>query len=398
MDRSTAGPTATCVRPEAELLLCCARTAVNPVGAERVAALLKGPIDWPYLIRIALRNGVASLVYRSWVIMGAQAVPASVLATFRAHSHANRLRNQLLTRELLRILGALDAEGISAVPLKGPVLAAAVYGDVGLRTITDLDILVRGPDVSRAEDVLAALGYGSTEPPIDQAAIREAKFHDAFVHRDNFTAVELHWALTPGYFSWRCDRDRLWSRLETLTLDGTPVRTLASEDLLPFLCVHGAKHCWERLEWLCGVAELVQVARERDWDRVLSEARQSGGERILLLGLMLARDLLGADLPPLFQQALREKQPRASLGGQVRRWLFDEDVRIALPERHAFFLAVMERFRHRLAYLLHHLKNANGRDRAFTPLPSVTSRLFRPLRLIATYGNPLPFLKRFAGF
>ena len=37
---------------------------------------------------------------------------------------------------------ALPLQGIAAIPYKGPVLAAAVYGNLALRTFSDLDILV----------------------------------------------------------------------------------------------------------------------------------------------------------------------------------------------------------------------------------------------------------------
>jgi hypothetical protein len=387
-------------RPEADLLLCCARTALGPGHVERVREILRGPIDWAYFAGVAARNGVTPLLYLSLASAFAREVPAHVLGQLRVHAHVNRLRNEILSQELLRVLGAFKAAGIAAVPLKGPALAAAAYGNVGLRLFTDLDILVRPRNVSRAEELLLELAYVGADAPNEQSrpgVLPPQEYHHAFAHRDGLTVVELHWAFAPGHFSWRCDMDRLWGRLETIVLAGTPVRTLAPEDLLPYLCVHGAKHCWERLEWICCIAELARTWRDRDWRRVLEEARAQGAERLLLLGLMLARDLLGAEPPPAFQQRLQEKPPRASLASSVRRWIFEEGGAVSLPERHAFFLAARERLRDRLAYLAHHLTNVNGRDRVLGKRVGVASRLFRPLRLIASYGNPWRFLRRLIG-
>ena len=44
--------------PEAELLICCARTRMNPERAEQIKALLQNDIDWAYLSRMALLHGM----------------------------------------------------------------------------------------------------------------------------------------------------------------------------------------------------------------------------------------------------------------------------------------------------------------------------------------------------
>jgi len=48
-----------------------------------------------------------------------------------------------LTAELFRLLELFSANGISALLIKGPVLAAQAYGDPCVRSYGDLDLLVR---------------------------------------------------------------------------------------------------------------------------------------------------------------------------------------------------------------------------------------------------------------
>ena len=43
--------------------------------------------------------------------------------------------------------------------LKGPVIAADIYGDISLRTSKDLDILISITHVEKAEKLLLSLGY-----------------------------------------------------------------------------------------------------------------------------------------------------------------------------------------------------------------------------------------------
>jgi hypothetical protein len=64
-----------------------------------------------------------------------------------------------------------------------------------------------------------------------------------------------------------------------------------------FLCMHGAKHKWWRLQWLCDVARLVEISVEMDWPQVFALAGPHGGEHVVLLGLSLAHEVLDAPLP-----------------------------------------------------------------------------------------------------
>ena len=47
---------------------------------------------------------------------------------------------------------------IEVLPLKGPVLAEALYGDVTMRAYNDLDLLVRRENFHRAEVLLLDRG------------------------------------------------------------------------------------------------------------------------------------------------------------------------------------------------------------------------------------------------
>lgn len=63
------------------------------------------------------------------------------------------------------------------------------------------------------------------------------------------------------------------------------------------LCVHGSKHAWEQLKWVCDVAELVRRRPTLDWSRVLFQAGEWGCRRMVLLGLAMAHSLFDTVLP-----------------------------------------------------------------------------------------------------
>ncbi|MBL8609621.1 MAG: nucleotidyltransferase family protein [Myxococcales bacterium] len=60
---------------------------------------------------------------------------------------------------LLTVLTVLDRAGIRALPVKGVVTGAWLYGDPSERPLTDLDVRVAPRDLDRAEAALAAAGF-----------------------------------------------------------------------------------------------------------------------------------------------------------------------------------------------------------------------------------------------
>jgi hypothetical protein len=335
-------------RPEVQVLLCCAQTCYNPASAAQLPRLLHPDFNWGLLIRLALRHRVLPLLYRSVQTIGADLVPPPIWAELQHHFHANAQRNLLLGGTLLRLLGLLARHDIPALPYKGPVLAMAAYGNLALRQFGDLDILVRQQDVERAKDLLLAQGYRWWEQRPITLLPRQRKVYE-LISTDGQVLVELHWAITSSTFYFPLDPARLWERLETVVLLETPVHTLTSEYLLLILCVHGAKHHWHRLAWICDIAALLHVAAEMDWEYLLAQADRLGCRRMLLLGVFLAHTLLGKSLSEPLQHRLDADVTMPSLTQEVQEHLFTHTNRpLAAIDRPLFYLRLRERLRDRL--------------------------------------------------
>lgn len=146
-------------RFEDELLLCCARSHVDPKTAERIQNLLQEDLDWIYLIGTAFQHRVLPLLYSSLKNTSLKGVPQVILNQLHSHFHANTQNNLFLTKELLILLELFADHNISAIPFKGPVLAASAYGDLAWRQFSDLDILVHKQDFLKAKDLLIRHGY-----------------------------------------------------------------------------------------------------------------------------------------------------------------------------------------------------------------------------------------------
>jgi hypothetical protein len=245
-------------------------------------------LDWPAVIDLAREHLILPVVAR--VLDDAGTAPAGLNASARTIARSNLA----LAAELLRLLEIFESAGVEAVPIKGPALAEQVYGDVGLRTFYDLDVLIRREDVLRTRGLLEARGYQLTSAlhwNSPSAALRARDSQLTFEHPDRRVPIDVHWSLLPNYFPPALKAGDVWPNLRTAKFAGHTVLALAPEHLLLFLAVHAAKHQWERLQWICDIACLLRAKPELDRNLVLRQAAASGTARILSISLQLATEL-----------------------------------------------------------------------------------------------------------
>ena len=285
---------------EALLLLDCARAAIDAETAARIRARVVGGLDWGRLVALAQRHGLAPLLYAHLSQVCAASVPEETLAYLRDYSQRNGAFVAMLTGELVRLLKLLDGHGITAIPYKGPAIAQKLYGGVARRQFADLDILVRRRDVWEAARLIEDEGFEPVYPV--PAGMRARLLRDAYVqmfHRGaSRTLLELHWDVAERHWALRFDADGLWRRLEAMPLAGATALVPCAEDLLLLLCVHGARHGWDKLEGIAAGAELLRSTPDLDWERVWRQSEEMHARRILALGLLLAHGLFGVPLPP----------------------------------------------------------------------------------------------------
>lgn len=312
------------LRPEAELLLCCVRTGMGFETADRPEELIRAGTDWELLLRLANEHGVAPLVYECFKQIRAGVVPPSVLEETRTRSLNNARRNLVLTRELLKLLDLFGQHNIPVLPFKGPVLAQAVYRSVALRCFSDLDILVREQDLPRAAEVLTSAGYKLMSRMVWAQKEKRVQSNQelAFVGTDGTVHVDLHWGFAPSYYPFTLDPESSWEGPRPVNLGGSNVLTLSPEILLLYLCLHGCKHLWERLAWICDVAKLVSLEPELDWNYLLRCADGQGCGLVLIVGLCLARDLFEVALPQEITQRLDVNRSANDLVRYIRERLF----------------------------------------------------------------------------
>lgn len=189
------------------------------------------------------------------------------LAELRQRTSAAAVQNLLRDEELSEALSRLADEGIDLILLKGAALRAERPGLAG-RFQCDVDVLVRRPDLERADRLLQDMGFRLGESWLDRQGLLDQHFH--FGYRRGGAIIELHWDLdtsSPEGFL-----DRFWERSRLVERDGRTFRVPAPEHQLLFGCLHLSRHSFfGGLRWLADLKYFLPVPADVR-DRLAQEA------------------------------------------------------------------------------------------------------------------------------
>lgn len=237
------------------------------------------------------------LVYRN---LGAAAFDAEVAGRLKGLYRRSWSHNQLIFKRAAEAIALLERAGIETLVIKGASLALLSYGDVGVRPMDDVDVLVPLERTTAAIDVLSAAGWKPDHE--DPPAWTEVHHSLGFAGPDR-GELDLHW-----FSLWQPASDgELWRASVPLELAGTTTRAPCPADQLLLACVHGTP--WSPLppfRWVADAVTVIRSAGEKlDWDRVVAEAER----RRLTVAVAAALDYLGeefgAPIPPAVLAALR---------------------------------------------------------------------------------------------
>lgn len=375
------------LRVEDELLLCCARTEASPELAARIRVLAASGIDWDYLALLARRHAIIPVLYRQLAHHASELVPNANLAKLKLQYQENSARNIILADELCRLINLFRNAGIETIPYKGPALALFAYGDLALRRFVDLDVIVRKSDVLRARDLLLAEGYvpGKSLTLAQQELLLRTQHNLQFSRDNRQLLLELHWEVAPHLFASSVQENELWQDLTTINVNGHELKTLSAGDLLFSLCVHGSRHLWERLGWICDVSELI-ARHEINWTALLQRAAETDSERMFLLGLRLAQQLLGTNLPQAVKQRCDADTRLESLAANVIEHLFSGPTHVPATSTEIFKynIGVRKSLAARARYFIYMLRPTDS-DFGARSLPrgfGFAYYLMRPFRLL----------------
>jgi hypothetical protein len=292
------------------LLLSCFRQDI----AEGAIRELSGLSDsrWSMFLDASLHHGLAPLLYhRIKPFFAAGSVPPQVQQRLKEIYFQSAARNMRLYRELAKIVRACNDAGVPVMLLKGAHLAEAVYGNIALRPMADVDLLVKQHDMMRAHDILVGQGYAMTSK--SDASCSAVRHMPPFT-KDGVPRIEIHYTIAGPPISGRFDSAELWKRARKVPLQGAEAWALCPEDLLLHLCLHTCiSHGLDN--GIMAVLDISQVIShyktELDWEQLMRRAGSSGADRCVHLVLHLAERFLGVSIPEQIRSGMGAYQDSA---------------------------------------------------------------------------------------
>jgi len=347
--------------------------------AEGAIRELSGLSDstWDRLLAASLHHGLTPLLYhRIKPFFVAGCVPSQVQQRLKEIYFQAAARNMRLYRELAQVVRACNAAGLPVILLKGVHLAEAVYGNIALRPMVDVDLLVKQADLMRAHDILIGQGYALAAK--SDAACSVVRHMPPF-KKDGVPRIELHYTIAGRPFSGRLDLGELWERARKVSLQGAEAWALCPEDLLVHLCLHTCmSHGLDN-----GIMALLDVShvishyeKELDWEQLIQRAGTWGADKCVYLVVHLAGRLLGVSIPEHIRRGMEAYPDSTQAALLAEELLLGESTPIASSVARLFS---GDRLLDNLLY---------GIRQAFPPRETIASmypRANHPFRLYAQY-------------
>jgi hypothetical protein len=273
--------------------------------------------DWRNFLELVHENRLTPFVYRVL-----RTLPETYINTpcdgLKQRWQRNSMHMLKMSSELARLIRRFSDNDIRAIAFKGPALSMQVYGEVNMRFCSDLDLLVSPDDYEKAETLLLQDGYAYLpgEVAFKRRVMRKpVSVHTHFVHPQNNTHVEVHFALLHGTDLSVFNFDDLWREQVAISVANTIIPTL----LLPwhalYLAIHGEHHSWERLGRLYDIAAIIDRMSPEEIADLMVLAVQHGQKLRLMNALLLAHLFFGLNHIPEWARAkLSNARIRAYMG------------------------------------------------------------------------------------
>jgi hypothetical protein len=156
-----------------------------------------------------------------------------------------------------------------------------------------LDVLVEKENLEKAYDLFLTKSYSSE---IDKKFIKNNLFIEKnsdikFVENKKNILFELHWKLFRNKYSNTQNNVNIHTEIQNININNSSINIFKNELLLVYLCMHGSKHKWERIEWIVDIDKLLRKAENINWKLVIEISKKYNCNKMLNLGLFLSHKL-----------------------------------------------------------------------------------------------------------
>ena len=269
--------------------------------------LAQESVNWEYFNALLAHHELSSFAH-TCLKNYSSLLPSEEVDLLKKYHYLILLRLANLEKEFLKIVDIFQDQGVDLLPLKGAAfLVDNMYGDkTGLRSMVDIDILIKKEKFSQAEKLVETLGYQQELGGFNEDYWRRKNYHIAFVKNKSgkmFFNLEMHWLL--DYPRKILLMPSLWDRIRKLPVGNREIALLSPEDTIFCLVLHLRRFGNVlSLKSACDFACLLTRYKDLDWDYILKEAEKGQIYASLYFRLIQANIFFDIQAPNLILNGL----------------------------------------------------------------------------------------------
>ena len=293
-----------------QVMVMLSRTRLEKDQMYILKELIASEFDWETFVKECTRHRIVSMCFKNLSDYFSNMIPRHVLDSLKKYYDNYAKRNNALLIENHRVSQKFHEAGTPCLSLKGISLISLVYGDIGLRRVGDIDLLVPHDQVYNATKILQMLGYDQFVKDLDSD--RRLRVPNVYSHEWrmkwhhhilefsrpappsndglDYFYVEIHIALNHPTAGYCMENELLFAKSITTTFLGFELETLPLEEYFLFLCEHLYRETRfishikngtdQRLSKYCDVNEFAErLGNQLDWALLTDIALQANMKR-----------------------------------------------------------------------------------------------------------------------
>jgi hypothetical protein len=288
--------------PDDKLILASVKIKPSMADLEQLNNLIPIIQDWDYVAKTIIDRGIAPLFYvKLPILTNSKFIPVLVRTKLQQTYYITFSRSTVLYEHFRKIANQFTLHNIELIALKGICLSEQLYQDIGLRQMSDIDILVKPENGSKALAVLSDMGY---KPVGDDESNSDVKFGEVVHYTPmvlNGVAIEVHIKLHQDNEKYRVIVEELWKNAVPVILNNVQVKSFNAYDSLIHTCVHLDKHFNQgHVQFTCfnDVTNLLEKnAGTFNWDILISTCKLYNCEKEVFKYIVLCNKYMNAVVP-----------------------------------------------------------------------------------------------------
>jgi hypothetical protein len=279
-------------------------------------------LDWNALAHKAHAEGIGPLLY--WKLSKSEqfsSLPEETRNFLRILYAGTKMQNQRRFKDLKTLSNLFYQANISAVVLKGACFALTIYPDIGLRPMSDMDLLIPKAKLAEAARIAKGLGYEEVRSDAFPSLRNFLEYDIVMLKRsESFNILELHNSvLANKAFTFAVPVEWFWTHTEPLStksnVDFENLSMLSPTVQVLYTSAHAILKHGEHvlLRWYFDLDLLVRFYDARiDWDFLLSQAQAFKWSSALSAALLQTHSYFDTPIPGQILARLAESSDRYS--------------------------------------------------------------------------------------